>query len=265
MGIVNASSDSFNPKGRAKDAKDALSQALAKRDAGAHILDLGGLSTRPGSSPCSEEEEIARLLPLVLGLRAKANGTFLSIDTWRAHVACTMLEKGASVINDVSGALWDPELPDVLASFRPGYVLMHAKGTPKTMQDNPVSSDIVCEVCHFFEERLQYLTKHGLPEDHIILDVGIGFGKTLSHNLSLLRHMDQFTQFGRPLLLGVSMKSLFYDLFHLPVEERNTVTNVTTALLYEKGVFWHRVHAVAETRNALLMAQTLAGKTDILQ
>ncbi|MCR4665839.1 MAG: dihydropteroate synthase [Desulfovibrio sp.] len=255
MGIVNLTPDSFLPSSRSAGPDDSRTKALALQRAGADVLDLGGLSTRPGSEAVGEEEEVRRLLPVFLGLREKP--VIISIDTYRASVAETFLRLGASIINDVSGALWDPALAEVLFTWKPGYVLTHSNGMPKTMQRAPHYEHVVDEVASFFDERLSFLTKNGLPEDRIVLDVGIGFGKSLAHNLELLSGIATFHSFGRPLLMGLSMKSLFLDLLGLEKEERGEATDIASAILYTRGVTWHRVHDAGAVRRSLLLADSL--------
>ena len=257
MGIVNCTPDSFYTPSRCSPGADAVTRALALRDQGADILDLGGESSRPGSSEIPAPVEIARLLPLVQNLRHRSSGTILSLDTWKAKTAAVMLEAGVEIINDISATAWDPELLDVLVQYKPGYVLMHSPDIPKTMQNAPAYADVVDTVLAFFERMLARLTAAGLPEKHILLDPGIGFGKNLAHNRALLQHIDRFHCFGRPLLVGLSMKSLFADLLGLELHERGWATQLASALLWEKGVFWHRVHDVRATRQALILAENL--------
>ena len=161
------------------------------------------------------------------------------------------------IINDISACAFDPGLLDVLVQYKPGYVLMHSQGRPDVMQQDPRYADVRSEVMAFFERGLHRLTAAGLPEEHIVLDPGIGFGKTLGHNLELLAHAEDWLAFGRPVLLGLSMKSMFGQLLGLTTPERGCATQVATALLWEKGLFWHRVHDVAATRRTLTLAAAL--------
>lgn len=259
MGILNLTPDSFFDGGKHATGEAALVQALALSEAGADLLDLGAESSRPGARPLSPEEEQRRLIPVLTAVREKLPCIPLSVDTVHAATAAAALDRGAVIINDVSACKVDPELTDVLAERRPGYVLMHSQGRPPEMQDAPNYADVCLEVRRFFARELDRLVKAGLPEDHIVLDPGIGFGKRLSHNLALLAHMEDFLEFGRPLLVGLSMKSLFGDLLGLPVEARGAATQTASALLWERGVFWHRVHDVAGVRGALRLACALAG------
>ena len=184
-------------------------------------------------------------------------GAVLSVDTYHAATAAAVLEEGVQIINDISACAFDPGLLDVLVQYKPGYVLMHSQGRPDVMQQDPRYADVRSEVMAFFERGLHRLTAAGLPEEHIVLDPGIGFGKTLGHNLELLAHAEDWLAFGRPVLLGLSMKSMFGQLLGLTTPERGCATQVATALLWEKGLFWHRVHDVAATRRTLTLAAAL--------
>lgn len=259
MGILNLTPDSFYDGGRHATGEAALAQALALHDAGADMLDIGAESSRPGARPLAPGEELARLAPILRAVRTRMPDIAISVDTVHAATAAAALDMGAVVINDVSACGVDPELTDVLADRKPGYVLMHSQGRPPDMQAAPQYADVCREVHHFFERELNRLVAAGIPEDRIVLDPGIGFGKTMRHNLELLAHMDEFLAFGRPLLVGLSMKSLFGDFLGLPVGERGAATQTASALLWERGVCWHRVHDVGAVRNALRLAAALAG------
>lgn len=261
-GVVNVTPDSFFDGGRYPSFESAFSHARRLAADGARILDLGGASSRPGAGDVPVEDEMRRVLPLVRALsegrgRRTPPDTLLSVDTWRAKVAAAVLEAGADIINDISACLWEPELSDVLAQYRPGYVLMHCRrgATPGTMQNDPHYDDVVEEVMRFFEERMNAMVKAGLPEENIILDPGIGFGKSAEHNCLLLSSVERLFGFGRPVLLGVSNKSLFGDLLGLDVNRRIESTNVCSALLAARGVAHHRVHDVASARRALTLAE----------
>ena len=256
MGIVNLTPDSFYDGGRHGDGTSRLAHALRLLEEGADVLDLGAESSRPGAQAIDPAEELTRLLPTLEALRREAPSAVLSVDTWRAGTAAASLEVGAAIINDISACRGDAALPDVLAQFKPGYVLMHGAGFPA---DRAISAktDICGEVMRFFERGLARLTAAGLPEDRIALDPGIGFGKTLEQNVRLLARAGEWASFGRPVLLGLSMKSLFGGLLGLPVAERGAATQVASALLWGKGVFWHRVHDVRGVRQALTLAAAM--------
>ena len=259
MGILNLTPDSFYDGGRHDTGKAALAQAQALRDAGADLLDIGAESSRPGARPLEPGEELERLVPVLCAVREHMPGLPVSVDTVHAATADAALGMGALVINDVSACRADPELTDVLVERKPGYVLMHSQGRPPDMQAAPHYADVCREVREFFGRELDRLVRAGLPEDRIVLDPGIGFGKTLAHNLALLAHAGEFLEFGRPLLVGLSMKSLFGELLGLPLSERGAATQTASALLWERGVYWHRVHDVAGVTGALRLAAALAG------
>jgi dihydropteroate synthase len=264
-GIVNVTPDSFYDGGRWRDCNAAVEHASELACQGAHILDLGGESTRPGSELVGEEEELRRVLPVVQALiregiahaGAEADGPVVSVDTNKAPVARAVLEAGAAIINDVSAFRFDPGLLDVLVQYQPGYVLMHSAGLPKEMQRQPQYKDVVSNLLTFFEERLNILARAGLDSSRIVLDPGIGFGKTLEHNLDILRHIDRFKIFGLPIYMGLSNKSMFGDLLGLPVDQRGAATQVATALLGVRQVAIHRVHDVCGASNALTLAKAM--------
>ena len=257
MGIVNLTPDSFYDGGAHATAEAGLAHALRLRDEGADILDLGAESSRPGARALTPQEEQARLLPTLVALRREAPGATLSLDTYHAATAAAALELGVEIINDISACAFDPELLDVLVQHKPGYVLMHSQGRPETMQQAPRYADARREVRDFFERGLNRLVAAGLPEDRIALDPGIGFGKSLEHNLELLAHPQDWLSFGRPILMGLSMKSVFGGLLGLPASRRGPASLAATAVLWGRGVFWHRVHDVAATRQGLWAAAAL--------
>ncbi len=268
-GIVNITPDSFYDGGKHSSPESALEHARRLRGQGADVLDLGGASSRPGAVDVPAAEEIRRVLPVLSALQKdRENSEFdgvsarvplLSVDTWRADVARAVLEAGADIINDISAFNWEPELLEVVAACRPGYVLMHCQGRPGTMQAAPHYRDVVDEVLAFFEDRLNAIVSAGLPEEHVILDPGIGFGKRLEHNLALLRGMERLLGLGRPVLIGISQKSMFDDMLGLGRTERGTATDIVTALMAARGVAHHRVHDVAATLRALRLADACHG------
>ena len=257
-GIVNVTPDSFYDGGTHDDTVSGVAHALELARQGAHILDIGGESTRPYSDPVGEAEELDRVLPVVQGLIKAETCAVISVDTYKAKVAARCLEAGAAIINDVSGFRFEPELLDVLAEHQPGYVLMHSLGRPETMQDEPRYDDVVGEIMDFFEERLSVLERAGLPLDRVVLDPGIGFGKKLEHNLTILREIERFKALGRPIYMGLSNKSIWQGLVGAETGERQNATQAATAVLAAKGVPIHRVHEVQLTRQTLTIARELA-------
>ena len=254
MGIVNLTPDSFYDGGVHHKPLAGLEHALTLLDQGADILDLGAESSRPGAVELSPDEEIQRITPVLAGLRHRAPWATVSVDTYHAATAASVLEQGAVIINDISACAFDPELLDVLVQYKPGYVLMHSQGRPEVMQHNPRYDDVRREMREFFEFNLGKLVRAGVPENRIVLDPGIGFGKVLKHNLELLAHPEDWLGFGRPVLMALSMKSVFGGLLNLTPAQRGPATIAATALLRSKGVFWHRVHHVAEARQGLAVA-----------
>ena len=257
VGIVNVTPDSFHDGGLRTETAQATAWAGTLHAQGARMVDIGGESTRPYAQPVSEDEEMARVLPVVRELRATVPDLLVSVDTTKGAVAAACLDAGAHVINDVSACSFDPGLLDVVAQYKPGYVLMHTSAGPETMQDDPRYTDVVDEICRFFEKRLSLLTAKGIPEDKIVLDPGIGFGKRLEHNLEILRRIESFYALGRPVYMGLSNKSLWTGLLGISADKRGLPTQVATALLAARGVRIHRVHEVDEAVQALTVTMAM--------
>lgn len=257
-GIVNVTPDSFYDGGRHDTVTAAVAHGLALARDGADILDVGGESTRPGAAPVSAAQEQDRVVPVIAELAKALPDLPVSVDTYRASCAEAALAAGAVIVNDVSACAVDPALLEILVARKPGYVLMHSQGRPEVMQRDPRYGDVVGEILAFFEAKLAMLVTAGLPEDHIVLDPGIGFGKRPEHNLAILRRLDRFVGLGRPVYLGLSNKSLFGTLLELPVAQRNEATAVASALCSVKGARIHRVHDVAGVKMALRLAASLA-------
>ncbi|EHJ46496.1 dihydropteroate synthase [Solidesulfovibrio carbinoliphilus subsp. oakridgensis] len=257
-GIVNVTPDSFSDGGRHADTAAAVAHGRRLAADGADILDVGGESTRPGAAPVPLEAELARVVPVVAALAEALPGVVLSVDTYKAGCAAAAIEAGAAIINDVSACAFDPGLLDVVCHHKPGYVLMHSLGRPETMQRDPRYGDVVEDILAFFEEKLAMLSRAGLPEDRVVVDPGIGFGKRPEHNLEILRRLDRFLVLGRPVFLGLSNKSVFGACLNLPVGERGLATAVASALCSGRGARIHRLHDVAQGRVALGLAAALA-------
>ncbi|WP_035607161.1 dihydropteroate synthase [Haloferula sp. BvORR071] len=257
MGILNVTPDSFSDGGEHAGISAALSHARQMIAEGAGIIDVGGESTRPGAAEVGIAEEIARTTPVIAALRAEWDGC-ISIDTSKAAVAEAALVAGADVVNDVSGLQADPEMLALCAARGCGVVIMHMQGDPRTMQIAPHYSDVVAEVRAFFEERLATLSAAGLNPETICFDPGIGFGKSLEHNLSLLRKLSCLGVGGRPLLLGVSRKSFIGKVLGSPeLADRAWPTVAITAWTREAGAMIHRVHEVKPNAEALRMAEAI--------
>ncbi len=262
VGIVNVTPDSFYDGGKYLTPEQAINRAVKLAKDGAGMLDIGGESTRPFSEPVTVETECERLAPVLRGLSDNGPHIPLSVDTYHARTAAFCLEHGASVINDVSAWAFDPALLEVLVSYQPGYVLMHSQGNPKNMQQAPQYKNVVEEVYSFLEQKMGMLVRAGLPEDHIVIDPGIGFGKTLEHNLALLRGIEKFFRLGRPVYVGLSNKSLWTQLLGVELTDRGAATLAATVHLAEKGVAIHRLHDIHSASQAL---RTLKALTSPLQ
>lgn len=259
MGILNVTPDSFSDGGEHIGIPVALGHARRMIAEGAGIIDIGGESTRPGSEPVPEGEEIARTVPVIAALRGEWDG-LISIDTSKAAVAEAALIAGADIVNDVSGLMADPAMAGICASHGCGVVVMHMQGNPRSMQIAPHYSDVVAEVAEFFRERLRTLVMAGIDPEMLCFDPGIGFGKTLEHNLALLRGLDGLSVSGRPLLLGVSRKSFLAKILGTQdLQAREWPTVAITASTREKGVMLHRVHSVRPNIEALRMTEAILG------
>lgn len=259
MGILNVTPDSFSDGGRHAGTAAALDHARRMIAEGAEIIDIGGESTRPGSQPVTSIEEMARTLDVIAALRAEWDG-WISIDTSKASVAEAALAAGADIVNDVSGLRADPDMAGVCAAAACGVVVMHMLGEPRTMQSAPFYHDVVAEVKEFFASRMQDLVQAGISSDRLCFDPGIGFGKTLDHNLALLRALETLSPAGRPLLLGVSRKSFIGKILASDdLSLRDWPTVAITARAREKGVMLHRVHEVGPNIQALRMTEAILG------
>jgi dihydropteroate synthase len=258
MGVVNVTPDSFSDGGRYFGTEAAVAHGLRLAEAGADVLDVGGESTRPGSPPVSAEEELARILPVIEGLRARSDVP-LSVDTTKAAVAREALKAGAVLINDISGFHFDAELPRVVAEAGAACCLMHIQGTPETMQKEPHYEDVVDEVLAFLEEGVAKAVAAGVPRERVLVDPGIGFGKTLGHNLFLLRRLGELRVLGLPVLVGTSRKAFLGRLTGgKPADERLAATLGSVALMAAAGdADFVRVHDVAEARDALAVVDAV--------
>ena len=258
VGILNVTPDSFSDGGNFLDPQKAATQAATMLDEGARIIDVGGESTRPGSEPVTPEEELNRVLPVIERILENRPGTIISIDTYRAATARAALEAGGAIVNDVTALRGDPEMADVIAEAGCHVVLMHMLGEPKTMQQNPRYEDVVQEVREFLVERAAHAEAAGVAPDKIILDPGIGFGKTLDHNLALLKNLDTITELGYPVLVGASRKSFIGKISGVEeARDRAFGTVATSVLAYERGATIFRVHDVEANREALQVAEAV--------
>ena len=254
MGIVNVTPDSFSDGGLYLDQSAAIAHGLELERAGATILDIGGESTRPGAEPVAADEELRRVIGVIEGLRKRGCAAQLSIDTSKAVVARAALAAGATLVNDVTALRGDPEMGAEVARAGAELCLMHMLGTPRTMQRDPHYDDVVTEVITFLRRRLEVAVAAGIPEHRIALDPGIGFGKTVEHNLELLRRTEELAALGRPLVIGTSRKSFLGRITTRPVQDRTAATIATNLIAYERGARIFRVHDVAPIHDALQVA-----------
>jgi dihydropteroate synthase len=256
MGIVNVTPDSFSDGGRFFDPGKAVAQGLKLLEEGAAMLDIGGESTRPGAQPVGEQEEMTRVLPVVRELRARTDA-FLSVDTFKPAVARAALDAGADIINDVTG-FRDPAMIEVAAQSDAGLVMMHMKGVPQTMQRSPQYENVVAEVRGFFTERLEALAAAGVEAERVVLDPGFGFGKALEHNLALMRALRELSVAGRPVLVGVSRKSMIAKVLGSEaMEDRHWPTVALTAHARDHGAAIVRVHEVRANAEAMWMMDAI--------
>ena len=254
MGILNVTPDSFSDGGRFADDADALNAGLEMVSAGADILDIGGESTRPGAATVDEAEEIRRTAPVIDLLAGQGVGVPISIDTRKSAVARAALDAGAGFVNDVAGFTFDPALAPLCAEREVSVCVMHAQGDPATMQQAPHYDDVLLDVFDFLAARIEALVANGIPPARIIVDPGIGFGKTLEHNLALLQRIGLFHGLGVPILLGASRKRFIGTIGHAPQADRRAPGSIAVALAaLEQGVQIVRVHDVADTVQAIAL------------
>ena len=256
MGTINVTPDSFSDGGRFYKTDQAIKQGELLASEGADILDVGGESTRPFSNSVGVEEELRRVLPVVSQL-AKSTSLPISIDTCKGQVASAALDAGATMINDISGLRYDPELAQLAAKSQVPLVLMHMQGSPRTMQLEPNYGSLLSEIIGFLEERIQFACEAGMSRDQIIVDPGIGFGKTVHHNLLLLKHLDSLATLGRPILLGTSRKSFIGAVLDKEVTEREPGSWATVCAGIIKGAHIVRVHEVTTCRQIADMVDAI--------
>lgn len=257
MGVLNVTPDSFSDGGMHFDKSRAVDHALRMIDEGADILDIGGESTRPGSDPVSLDEELRRTIPVIEAL-AKNIPIPISIDTYKSDVAVRALEAGAAIVNDISGMRFDPEMPKVISRFKSPVVIMHIKGTPKEMQVNPTYKALIPEIMDYFRAGIRLAAQSGIPDNMIILDPGIGFGKTYEHNLEIINDLEQFSMLGKPLLIGPSRKAFLGKILgDLPAHERLEGTAAAVAISIIKGAHIVRVHDVKEMARVAKVADAI--------
>lgn len=262
MGIVNVTPDSFSDGGRFLDPARAIDQCQRLVEEGADLIDIGGESTRPGAQRVSDEDEISRVVPVIARVAAHVSVP-ISIDTTKATVAQRALDAGAAIVNDISGLRFDSRMPEVCARAQAGVICMHMQGTPQTMQLNPYYDDVVREVSEFLAARLTTLEACDIPRERVVIDPGIGFGKTPDHNLAILRSVERFRALGRPVLIGHSRKRFLSKLLGRTLDEASSATIGVALAAALRGADLLRVHDVRATRDALIACWALLDRPSV--
>ena len=258
VGILNVTPDSFSDGGNFIDPESAAEHAASMIDEGAGIIDVGGESTRPGSDPVSQEEEARRVVPVIERIIAARPEAMISVDTYRSVTAAAALDAGASIVNDVTALRGDPLMTSVVADAQCPVILMHMQGEPKTMQREPLYTDVVREVKDFLRSRAEHAIATGVGQENVIVDPGIGFGKTVDHNLALLRNLEAMVDLGFPVLVGASRKRFIGSITGVQeAGDRVFGTVATTVVAYEKGATLFRVHDVRANSEALAVAEAV--------
>ena len=263
MGILNVTPDSFSDGGDYYEKNLAVEHALKMVNQGADIIDIGGESTRPFSEPVSFDEEISRVIPVIKGIRENSD-VCISIDTTKSKVALAALESGASFINDISAMETDPAMVNVALKFDCPLVLMHMKGKPKNMQDNPLYKSLINDIKNYLLERVNFAISKGVDSKKIIIDPGIGFGKTVENNFEIINNLEQFVEMKLPVLLGASRKSFIGVTLNLPEKERMEGSIATNIIGLQKGAKIFRVHDVVETNRAMVIANKIFNSNNLI-
>ena len=263
MGILNVTPDSFSDGGKYFEKNTAIEHALKMIENGADIIDIGGESTRPFSEPVSLDEELSRVIPVSEGIRKKSD-VCISIDTTKSVVASKALQVGASIINDVSAMEVDPLMADVAIQFNCPLIIMHMKGTPKNMQDNPKYESLVSDIKDYLVSRIDFALSKGVEQKKIIIDPGIGFGKTVENNFEIINNLNHFVELNFPVLLGASRKSFIGVSLNLPEKDRLEGSLAANVIGLQQGVKIFRVHDVSETNKALLIANKIFNSNHLI-
>jgi dihydropteroate synthase len=258
MGILNVTPDSFYTQGRRSSLQQVVEHAGQMLEQGATLLDVGGMSTRPGAAEVSPAEETDRVTPVIEALAAAFPEAFISVDTFRAAVAETAVQAGAHIVNDISFGDMDPMMMTTVARLGAAYIGMHMQGTPQTMQQNPVYHHIITDIADYFAQKIATFTEAGVKD--IILDPGFGFGKTIAHNYALLDGMDQFAMLGKPVLAGLSRKSMIYRTLDITADEALNGTTVLNTIALQRGASILRVHDVKEAMQAIRLTEVLQNR-----
>jgi dihydropteroate synthase len=256
MGVLNVTPDSFSDGGLYFDKDKALERGLELAAEGADIIDVGGESTRPDSNPIPVQEELRRVIPVISALREKTD-VLISVDTTKSEVAEAAIEAGADIINDISAFRFDSRMPLLAGQKGISVILMHMKGTPKTMQINPSYEDLLSEIRSFLQDKIEAAQDAGINKEKIIIDPGIGFGKSAADNLILINHLDFLEEFKRPILIGTSRKSFLGSILNLPSQERNEGSIASAVISIIRGAHILRVHDVRSIKRAVLVAESI--------
>jgi dihydropteroate synthase len=256
MGILNITPDSFYDGGKYYKTEDAVKQALQMIEDGADIIDVGGESTRPFSELISVDDELKRVISVIENIRSQSD-IVISIDTNKAQIAEEAHLAGADIVNDISGFMFDPDMAETVGKLNMYAVIMHIKGTPKDMQQNPRYEDVISEIKSFFIERIAFARNHGVNEEHIIIDPGIGFGKRVEDNLKIIKQLSDFRELGRPILMGTSMKSFIGHITDSPLQERVEGTLASVAISVWNGANIVRVHDVKKTKKVVKLVSAI--------
>ena len=258
VGVLNVTPDSFSDGRKFYKINDALKHAQKLISEGADIIDVGGESSRPGSIVVSEDEEIRRVIPVIKEIKKKFPKIPVSVDTYKPKVALNAIDSGAEIVNDIYGLRWrDGSMADVVAEKKVTVIIMHMKGTPQNMQENPEYNDVVSEVYKFFKERLKFAKSKGIKKERIILDPGIGFGKTLRHNLLIMKNLSKFGKLGIPIMVGPSRKSFINGLLNVDVSNRLEGTIASSIYSLLNGAKYLRVHDVLSLKRALTVFEAI--------
>ena len=257
MGILNITPDSFSDGGKYLSASRAIDRAFAMVDNGADIIDIGGESTRPGSDFISKDEELQRIVPVIQEIRNQDSEILISIDTYKSDVAEIAVDLGANIVNDISGLTFDQNMSTFLSGRDIPVIIMHINGKPKTMQVNPIYDDLINDINSFFKKQIIFAQSNGIDRDNIILDPGIGFGKTFNHNLTIINNLKDLCSLGHPIMVGTSRKAFIGDILDAPHSERveGTIASVVASVINGANIV--RVHDVKEIKKAIMVTEKI--------
>ena len=257
MGILNITPDSFSDGGRYLNTSRAIDRAFEMVDNGADIIDIGGESTRPGSDFISKDEELQRIVPVIQEIRNQDSEILISIDTYKSDVAEIAVDLGANIVNDISGLTFDQNMSTFLSGRDIPVIIMHIKGKPKTMQSNPIYDDLLNDINSFFKKQIIFAQSNGIVRDNIILDPGIGFGKTFNHNLTIINNLKGLCNLGHPIMVGTSRKAFIGDILDAPPSERveGTIASVVASVINGANIV--RVHDVKEIKKAIMVTEKI--------